>query len=53
LEKRLASKNKFKGEGVARARPSNPKDETLGVVQLGLGSLLFSTYNFKLAQKKE
>ena len=27
--------------------------ETLGVVQLGLGHLLFSTYNFKLAQKKE
>jgi hypothetical protein len=26
--------------------------ETLGVVQLGLGRLLFSTYNFKLAQKK-
>ena len=28
--------------------------ETLGVVQLGLGCLLFSTYDFKkLAQKKE
>jgi hypothetical protein len=25
LAKQLASKNKFKGEGVAKARPSNPR----------------------------
>ena len=52
LGKTASSKYKFKGESVANARPSNPRGETLGVVQLGLGRLLFSTYIFNASSEK-
>ena len=52
LGKTASSKYKFKGKGVAKARPSNPRRLNPRCSQLGLGRLLFSTYNFNASSEK-